>query len=126
MSKREIPEKERAAADRAARAALRDALQALYTEWLSLRAVDHDPSQPGDDAKDSARMERQTELARLITITPAVLGWQIFQKLEVLEHYLCAAGEGTEWSDNRELVMLAGIKADLIRFDLSQAGSLNA
>jgi hypothetical protein len=132
VSKRKTPEqvatvfvKERIAAERAAKDASRDAIEAHFAEWLSLRAIDHDPSNPGDDTKDCARMDRQTELARLITTTPAVLGWQIFQKLEVLECYLCANGEGTEWSDQRELVMLAGIKADLIRFDLSRAGQSN-
>jgi hypothetical protein len=36
--------------------------------------------------------------------------------IEVLEHYL-GASDGTAWSDNREVVMLAGIKADLLRFE---------
>jgi hypothetical protein len=52
-------------------------------------------------------------LARLVTTTPAELPSRIFQKIEVLEHYLGADGEGTNWTDNRELVMLAGIKVDL-------------
>jgi hypothetical protein len=52
----------------------------------------------------------------MITTTPAICPWMIFNKLEVLEHYLGADG-GTNWVDNRELVMLAGIKADLFRFE---------
>jgi hypothetical protein len=55
-------------------------------------------------------------LARLITTTPAVLPWMILRKIEVLEYYL-GASDGTAWNDNREVVMLAGIKADLLRFD---------
>ncbi len=39
----------------------------------------------------------------------------VLPKLEVLEHYLGADG-GTSYIDNREVVMLAGIKADLLRF----------
>lgn len=34
----------------------------------------------------------------------------------MLEYQLGAA-EGTAWNDNREVVMLAGIKADLLRFE---------
>jgi hypothetical protein len=33
-----------------------------------------------------------------------------------LEYYLAHEG-GTSWKDNREVVMLGGIKADLLRFD---------
>jgi len=63
-----------------------------------------------------AQLERRDELARLITTTPAVFPWMIMWKLEVLEHYLGWA-DGTNWTDNREVVMLAGIKADLLRFE---------
>lgn len=96
--------------------ARRDRFQAMFSEWLALRANDNDPSIPGDDDKDFSRDDRLTELARQITTTPAVLPWMIFEKLEVLEYYLAPDGQGTEWSDNREIVMLAGIKADIIRF----------
>ena len=49
----------------------------------------------------------------MITTTPSVLAWMIFQKVEVLEYYLTHTDGGTAWNDNREFVMLAGIKADL-------------
>jgi hypothetical protein len=65
---------------------------------------------------DLAHAERADELARLITTTPAVYPWMILQKIEVLEHYLGVEG-GTNFRDNREIVMLAGIKADLLRFE---------
>ena len=100
----------------------RDELQAWYSEWLSLRAIDEDSKTEGNDEVDTERGRREMELARLITTTPAVLGWQIFHKLEVLEFYLCGNGEGTNWTYNPELVMVAGIKADLIRFDLANGG----
>jgi len=37
----------------------------------------------------------------------------IWQKIEILEHYLAADGSGTIYADNREIVMLASVKADL-------------
>ena len=42
----------------------------------------------------------------------------IMRKIEVLEHYLGSDG-GTAFNDNREIIMLAGIKADLLRFEPS-------
>ena len=41
----------------------------------------------------------------------------IMRKLEVLEHYLGFSDDGTSRIDNREVVMLAGVKADLLRFE---------
>ena len=85
----------------------------LFAEWL-VRAK----SVSGDvqsDKEMQAQLDRADELARLITTTPAVFPWMIMHKLEVLEHYLGA--DGTNWTGNREIVMLAGIKADLLRFE---------
>ena len=90
----------------------RDAFMALYSEWLKLRAVDIDPTCPGDDAVDFPRGERIDELARLICATPAVLPWMILIKIEVLE--LEFAEHGTNATDCREVAMLGGIKADLV------------
>lgn len=93
--------------------AQRTANDQLYSEWLSLRARDvvryDDPDE--EVARDEARLE---ELARLITTTPAPYFWVVLRKLEVLEYYL-GSGDGAAWSDNREVVMLGGIKADLLR-----------
>jgi hypothetical protein len=61
-------------------------------------------------------LRREDELARLITTTPAVYPWMILKKLEVLECYLGGFEGSTNFVDNREVVMLAGIKADLLRF----------
>jgi hypothetical protein len=36
-------------------------------------------------------------------------------EIEVLEYYILAGGSGSSWTDQREIVMLAGIKADLLR-----------
>jgi hypothetical protein len=46
----------------------------------------------------------------------------VWDKLEILEHYLSCGGDGANWTDTRELVMLAGIKADLIRFGIGGNG----
>ena len=91
----------------------------LYAEWLTSRAQHMSPDSNtwGDDEAQNC-LDREEELARLITTYPAVYPWMIFSKFEVLEHYL-GTENGTSWRDNRELVMLAGIKADLLRFEPS-------
>ena len=91
----------------------RERFDALYAEWLANRAdyirLDF------DDEAGREHCEREAELARLVTTTPAVLAEQVFDKLAVLEYYL---DDASDWADNREMVMLAGIKADLRRFKI--------
>jgi hypothetical protein len=90
----------------------------LFADWLAARADEERPhDDEADDELNDARGRRVKQLARLITTTPAPTKWAIWQKLEILEHYLIANGDGTSWTDNREFVMLAGIKADLATFD---------
>jgi hypothetical protein len=42
----------------------------------------------------------------------------IFQKWEVLDYYLDEGSRDGGWTDNRTVVALACIKADLIRFGI--------
>src|SRR5688500_6220187 len=95
----------------------RDEFQGWYAEWLANRAAMADPDKIDDwtNGSERAHSDREEELARMITTTPSVLPWMIWQKIEILEHYLVCGGSGTSWADQREIVMLAGIKADLIR-----------
>jgi hypothetical protein len=85
--------------------------EALFAEWLNNRAMGISP--PDGDLSDGEGQKlqaRENELARLITTTPSVYPWMISMKLSLLG--------GTLFIDNRELVMLAGIKADLLKFEL--------
>lgn len=88
----------------------------LFAEWLTNRAQYMGDEIDWSQQDENSHGDRMDELARLITTTPAVLPWMILCKIEVLEHYLAVDG-GTGWNDNREIVMLAGIKADLLRFE---------
>jgi hypothetical protein len=91
---------------------------ALCAEWLENRATYMRPEIDFGARGEWEHGEREDELARLITTFPAVYDWMIFKKIEVLEYYLAStATGGTGWTDNREIVMLAGIKADLLRFE---------
>ena len=69
--------------------------------------------------REDALCAREYELARLIATTPCQRPWQALRKIDVLEYYLCGAERETCWTDNREFAMLAGIKADLRRFEPS-------
>jgi hypothetical protein len=92
-----------------------DAFMKLFADWLMARAdVDLPRDEDTPDEEAAARSDRVDELARRITTTPVPNSWLIWHKFEVLEHYLTYYGESTSWSDNREVVMLAGIKADLL------------
>jgi hypothetical protein len=97
-----------------------DEFHRLFAEWLTSRARHMSPqSNAWRDDESQKCLDCEEELARLITTFPAVYPWMIFSKFEVLEYYLGIEG-GTSWRDNRELVMLAGIKADLLRFEPSE------
>lgn len=89
-----------------------------YAEWLSNRGEIAKFASEDSDEQTAARFDRDAELTRWITATPAPAPWFIFYKIEVLEHAL--GNDGTNWIDNREVVMLAGIKADLLRFAPSE------
>ena len=93
--------------------ARRDQFDALFAKWLSNRAEYIQPDCELTCADENSHFEREEELARLITTMPAVYPWMIFRKFEVLEHQMVRA-------DSRELVLLAGIKADLLRFEMGE------
>lgn len=98
----------------------RDKFDALYSEWLSLQSEKYDPvlTRGEKDEIADARSKRMDELARTLCTMPAHVGYQIMLKISILEHFTGEEG-GTAWTDNREIVMLAGIKADLLRFRLT-------
>lgn len=90
--------------------------EARFAEWLSTRSEALNPYPSVSDERWRQLRNREEELARLITTTPADAGWMILKKLEIIEYYL-GGDDGTAWIDNREIVMIAGVKADLLRFE---------
>jgi hypothetical protein len=61
-------------------------------------------------------LDRISEAATALLVTPSTLPWMIWQKWEVLDHYLDTEKRDGAFSDNRTVVALACIKADLMRF----------
>jgi hypothetical protein len=98
----------------------RNKFDALVAEWLSCRAKERDPETPDDDEVRNPIAERVYEVAWQIAATPAPLPWMVWDKFDVLEQYLSNGGKGGKWTHHPELVMLASIKADLIRFKIGE------
>mgnify|MGYP001765809401 CR=1 FL=1 len=83
----------------------------LYSDWLRVRA-DLNGSPTSDD--EAARLlDREAELIRLIAVTPAPSRDLLTIKFEVLDTYMNGAGD--QWTDRRDVIIFAGIKADFHR-----------
>lgn len=80
----------------------------IYGEWLRARGQSHAVDDVSDDLSN-ALTDAESRAAQAIWATPALLGWQVLAKMDVLEHY----HDRSEWSDQRDLRLLASIKADL-------------
>jgi hypothetical protein len=91
-----------------------DAFERLYSKWLAARASLYDPDQPSSTMAD--RLDRTSDAARDLLVTPATLPWMIWQKWEVLDDHLDTEKRDGVFSDNRTIVALACVKADLMRF----------
>jgi hypothetical protein len=85
----------------------RAALSALYAEWLMVRGQ----AEAGDlsDEECTALCDREGDLARMIWAMPAATTDQVLRKFELLDIYR----NTTSWSDQRDLRLIASIKADL-------------
>lgn len=100
----------------AERRAERDRQDKLYGEWLAVRAEQQSGKHDACDDPDAiynALSAREYELARTIATTPAVYPWMVLRKFEVLTRYLVDGGG--EWTDKREVMLLGGIHADVLR-----------
>jgi hypothetical protein len=97
-----------------------DAFERLYSNWLAARANLYNP----DEAPSSmgSRLDRVSEAATALLVTPSTLPWMVWQKWEVLDDYLDTEKQDGVFSDNRTVVALACIKADLMRLGIANRG----
>ncbi len=89
----------------------------LYSNWLAARGDTANPSHPDDDEASDLRDDREDEAARLLFVTPAVLPYMVWQKIQASEFYFYGDGE-CEWTDRRQVAFFGCIKADLARFGI--------
>jgi hypothetical protein len=98
-----------------------DAFERLYSNWLAARANLYDPDQPSSTM--DGRLQRTCDAARELSVTPSSLPWMVWQKWEVLEYFLDEEKLTGPWTDNRIVVALACVKADLMRFRIIEEAS---
>lgn len=98
--------------------AMRNTIPSLYAQWLAARAQVAAVEAGADD--DDEEGDRDGDLARAIMATPAADARDVFRKIGILEHYMTFDNEPTLWSDSREVLLLASIKADLLRLQPGQ------
>jgi hypothetical protein len=100
----------------------RRAFEVVYAESLKVRCRQSSPSDRTDD-EEAELGKRESELVMQIATTPAVLDWQVFQKFSVTEDSIIEAIEGGQPRDYRQIHLLAGLKADLMRLGIGKQPS---
>ena len=55
-------------------------------------------------------------------MVPAVMPWMVWSKWEVLDDWVSADGETPDWADNRIVMALGVIKADMMSLGLQEPG----
>jgi hypothetical protein len=98
--------------------AQRARFERLYCEWHTARATVDNPDLPEDEVSTNARARKLDEAERALLTTPAPLPGGVWMKWECLDH---EADTGMN-TDNRVIVGLAAIKADVLRFGLASNG----
>jgi hypothetical protein len=83
------------------------AFEKLHGQWLIARGR-HSEDDVGD-AEAVALCDTESALALAIAGTPANVAHQVFVKFELLEYYF----DDANWCDQRDMRLLASIKADL-------------
>ena len=108
--------------ERLAQLSKREQFDWLYARWLECRAslaAWHDDD--SDDVMD-AKQDALDEAAREFLAMPAFLDWMIWKKWEVLEFDLNEDVLAGKHADNRTVVALASIKADLMSLGIGKGG----
>jgi hypothetical protein len=102
--------------ERQAEFAKRDYCERLYSNWLRVRADEDDPEQKQSDEASDKRAEDLDVATIAFVTTPSVYPWMVWRKLEALELDLSDDLRNGKRADNRIVITLAAIKADLISF----------
>ena len=98
--------------------AQRARFERLYGDWHTARAATSNPDLPEDDVSANARARKLDEAERALLTTPAPLPWGVWMKWEVLDQIMTNEAESGANTDNRVILAVAAIKADVLRFGL--------
>jgi hypothetical protein len=91
-----------------------------YARWLRARAALDDPDADGSEESGEARFNAAEETARALLVTPALYDEELFQKWEVLEKFVSDDALSGPALDNRALMALGCVKADLMRLGVGR------
>jgi hypothetical protein len=80
----------------------------LYGEWLRQRATYAEG--PVSDEESDRIADREAELVREMIATPSPSSHDVLRKIDVLQHYMDIGGN---WTDHRDTLLLASIRADV-------------
>jgi hypothetical protein len=97
----------------------RERFEGLYSDWHAARAALFDPRRPEDDRTSNARSRSEDEATRVLLTTPAPLPYGVWMKWEVLEYLMINEQDTGRFTDNRVMVAVAAIKADVMRFGMN-------
>jgi hypothetical protein len=108
--------------ERLAQLAKRELFDRLYARWLECRASLAAWRDDDSDALMDAKQDALDEAAREFLAMPAFIDWMIWKKWEVLEFDLNEDVLAGKHADNRTVVALASIKADLMSLGIGKGG----
>jgi hypothetical protein len=97
-----------------------DHFERLCCEWLRARALYAEPNQ--DELEIGERARACEEVARQLLAVPVFLDWMVWRKWEVLEFFLDEDAIDGKATDNRTVMALGCIKADLISLGIGDGG----
>ena len=109
-----------------AQLAQRERFDRLYCDWHTGRAATNNPDLPEDEPSMNARARRLDEVERALLTTPAPVPFCVWMKWECLDQLMIDEAEFGMNTDNRVLVAVAAIKADVLRFGSATMGSTPA
>lgn len=91
----------------------------LYRDYLAARAAYADPDGPDDDEVKNPLSEKQAAAELALLAEPSPLTWGVWVKWEILDRLVTTDAEDGHYIENRIIVALGAIKADVIRFGLN-------
>lgn len=96
-----------------------DEFRRLHWDYLAARAAYHDPDVAEDDKHMNALHAKQDAAERALLVQPSPVTWGIWVKWEILDRLVTTDAEDGHLAENRIIIALGAIKADIIRFGLA-------
>jgi hypothetical protein len=96
----------------------RNLFDRAYARWLRARAALDDQDVGHTDEEGGARLNEVNDAALALLVTPVFRDDMLWRKWEVLEHFVSEDAEAGHATDNRAIMALGCIKADMMRLGI--------